>query len=108
MIRKFIQCKNTKERMEMLSATGMADWTEGELTTVMEIFGMKTPEGASKEDMWELILLSLQSKEAADVAELGHKVFTDTKEEAEYTEELERLSDLAAYVKVCGENLAQE
>lgn len=109
MIRKFIQCKNTKERMEMLAGTGIADWTEGELNTVMEIFGMKIPEGATKEDKWELILMSLKTKEAADAAELGRKVFADVQEEKEFEEEeLENLSDLAAYVKVCGENVAEE
>lgn len=109
MIRKFIQCKNTKERMEMLAGTGIADWNEGELNTIMEIFGMKVPEGATKEDKWELIIMSLKSKEAADIAELGRKVFADVKEEKEFEEEeLEELSDLAAYVKVCGENLAEE
>jgi len=109
MIRKFIQCKNTKERMEMLSDTGIADWAEGELNTVMEIFGMKIPEGATKEDKWELIMMSLKSKEAADLAELGRKVFSDAKEVKEFAEEdLEDLSDLAAYVKVCGEDLIEE
>jgi len=97
MIRKFIQCKNTKERMEMLAGTGMDDWTDGELNTVMDIFGMKVPEGATKEDKWELILMSLKTKEAADIAELGRKVFADAKEEKEFTEEeLEEMSDLAA------------
>ncbi len=109
MIRKFIQCKNTKERMEMLSSTGIGDWTEGELNTVMDIFGMEIPEGATKEDKWELIMMSLKTKEAAAIAELGRKVFADVKEEMEYAEEeLENMSDLAAYVKVCGEDLAQE
>ena len=109
MIRKFIQCKNTKERMEMFAGTGIADWTEGELNTVMEIFGMKIPEGATKEDKWELIMLSLKTKEAADMAELGRKIFTDEKEVKEFAEkELDNLSDLAAYVKVCGEDIAQE
>lgn len=109
MIRKFIQCKNTKERLEMLANTGIADWAEGELNTVMEIFGMKVPEGASKEDKWELIMLSLTSKEAADVEALGRKVFNDAKEAKEFAEEeLEHLSDLSAYIKVCGENLSQE
>lgn len=109
MIRKFIQCKNTKERMEMLAGTGIADWTDGELNTVMEIFGMKIPEGATKEDKWELIMLSLKTKEAADMAELGRKIFTDAKEAKEFAEkELDNLSDLAAYVKVCGEDIAQE
>ena len=108
MIRRFIQCKNTKERMEMLMSTGIADWAEGELNTVMEIFGMKIPEGATKEDKWELILMSLKSKEAAAIAELGHKVFADVQEEKEFAEEeLEHLSDLAAYVKVCGEDVAE-
>ena len=110
MIRKFIQCKNTKERLEMLANTGIADWAEGELNTVMEIFGMKIPEGATKEDKWELIMMSLKTKEAADIAELGRKVFADAKDEVkEYAEEeLEHLSDLAAYVKVCGENIAED
>ena len=109
MIRKFRQCKNTKERLEMLANTGIADWAEGELNTVMEIFGMKVPEGASKEDKWELIMLSLTSKEAADIEALGHKVFNDAKEVKEFAEEeLEHLSDLSAYIKVCGENIAQE
>ena len=110
MIRKFIQCKNTKERMEMLAGTGIADWAEGELNTVMEIFGMNIPEGATKEDKWELIMMSLKTKEAADIAELGRKVFADAKDEVkEYAEEeLEHLSDLAAYVKVCGENIAED
>ena len=109
MIRKFIQCKNTKERMDVLAGTGIADWTEGELNTIMEIFGMKVPEGASKEDKWELILLSLKTKEAANEAELGRKVFADAQEEKEFAEEeLEDMSDLKAYVKVCGEDIAQE
>jgi len=109
MIRKFIQCKNTKERMDLLAATSIADWTESNLNTVMEIFGMKIPEGATKEDKWELIMMSLKTKEAADIATLGHKVFADVKDEVkEYAEEeLEHLSDLAAYVKVCGENVAE-
>ena len=52
--------------------------------------------------------MSLQSKEAAAIAELGRKVFADVQEDKEYTEEeLENLSDLAAYVKVCGEDVAQ-
>ena len=41
MIRKFIQCKNTKERLSMMEATQIQDWTEGELDTVMEISGIK-------------------------------------------------------------------
>ncbi len=110
MIRKFIQCKNTKERMELLAATSIADWTESNLNTIMEIFGMKVPEGATKEDKWELIMMSLKTKEAADIAALGRKVFADAKDEVkEYAEEeLEHLSDLTAYVKVCGENIAQD
>ena len=109
MIRKFIQCKNTKERMELLTATSIADWTESNLNTIMEIFGMEVPEGATKEDKWELIMMSLKTKEAADIATLGRKVFADAKDEVkEYAEEeLEHLSDLAAYVKVCGENIAE-
>lgn len=108
MIRKFIQCKNTKERLEMLTASGIQDWTEGELNTVMEIFGLKIPEGATKEDKWELIMLSLASKEAAAVEALCGKVFEDVQEVKEFAEEeLERLSDLGAYLKVCGENIAQ-
>lgn len=106
MIRKFIQCKNTKERLELMASSKMQEWAEGELNTVMEIFGMKVPEGASKQDKWELILLSLTSKEAADVAALGQKVFEDVNEAKEYKDaDLERLSDLAAYLKVCGENV---
>ena len=110
MIRKFIQCKNTKERMELLAATSIADWTDNNLNTIMEIFGMKVPEGATKEDKWELIMMSLKTKEAADVAALGRKVFADAKDEVKEfaEEELMNLSDLAAYVKVCGENLAEE
>lgn len=108
MIRKFIQCKNTKERMELLAATSIADWTDSNLNTVMEIFGMKIPEGASKEDKWELIMMSLKTKEAADIASLGRKVFADAGEAKEFSEEeLENMSDLRAYVKVCGENVAE-
>lgn len=109
MIRKFIQCKNTKERMELLASTAIADWTENNLNTVMEIFGMNIPEGATKEDKWELIMMSLKTKEAADIAELGRKVFADAREEKEFEEEdLKDMSDLKAYVKVCGENVAEE
>ncbi len=108
MIRRFIQCKNTKERLEMMANTSLNEWTEGELHTVMDIFGMKVPEGATKEDTWELIMLSLTSKEAAAAEALGRKVFEDAKDAKEYSEEeLERLSDLSAYIKVCGENIAQ-
>ena len=109
MIRKFIQCKNTKERMELLAATNIADWTDSNLNTIMEIFGLKIPEGATKEDKWELIMMSLKTKEAADIAALGRKVFADAKDEVKEfaEEELEHLSDLTAYVKVCGENVAE-
>ena len=31
MIRRFIQCKNTKERLAMLESTQIQDWTEGEV-----------------------------------------------------------------------------
>jgi len=109
MIRKFLQCKNTKERMELLADTGINDWTENNLNTMMEIFGMKIPEGATKEDKWELIIMSLKTKEAADMEALGRKVFADAQEENEFDEaELKDMSDLKAYVKVCGEDVAEE
>lgn len=94
----------------MLTGTGIADWAEGELNTVMEIFGMNIPEGATKEDKWDLIMMSLKTKEAADIASLGRKVFADAKDEVKEfaEEELGHLSDLTAYVKVCGEDIAQE
>ena len=109
MIRQFIQCKNTKERMELIASTTMSDWTENHLGTIMEIFGMKIPEGATKEDKWELIMMSLKTKEAADIAALGRKVFADANEAKEFEEDdLKNMSDLKAYVKVCGENVAEE
>lgn len=109
MIRKFLQCKNTKERMEMLAGTGIADWTENNLNTIMEIFGMNVPEGATKEDKWELILMSLKTKEAADLVDLGRKVFEDANEKKKFTEkDLKNLSDLKAYVKVCSEDVAPQ
>ena len=109
MIRRFIQCKNTKERMELLAATNINDWTESNLNTMMEIFGMNIPEGATKEDKWELIMMSLKTKEAADIAALGQKLFHDTEDEVQkYTkEEMDQLSDFAAYLKAFGENVAQ-
>lgn len=108
MIRKFTQCKNTKERMALLTETGVAGWTEGELNTIMKIFGMQIPEGTTKEDKWELIMMSLESKEAAAEAALGYKVFADVQEVMGFAEEeLAHLSDLGAYIKVCGENVAQ-
>lgn len=109
MIRKFIQCKNTKERLELLNNTTMEDWTDGALTTVLEIFGIEIPEGVSKKDKWQLIMMYLESKDAADAEALGHKVFKDAKEVSKVLEtEIEHLSDLGAYVKVCGENISQE
>lgn len=103
MIRKFIQCKNTKERMELFLTTNLNDWTENNLNTVMEIFGMNIPEGATKEDKWELISLFLKTKEAADMNELGYKLFHDSKEDVvEHVKEEQNLvSDLNAYAKVC-------
>lgn len=109
MIRRFIQCKNTKERLEMLASTHITEWAEGELNTVMEIFGMKVPEGATKEDKWDLIILSLTSKDAAEAEALGRKVFADVQEVKEFSEEdLAHLSDLTAYIKVCGKDVAVE
>ena len=40
MIRRFIQCKNTKERLELMAASKEQEWAESELDTVMEILGM--------------------------------------------------------------------
>ena len=105
MIRRFIQCKNTKERSNLMAASNEMEWAEGELDTVMEIFGLKVPEGASKTEKWALILLSLTNKEAADEAALSQKVFQDVEEVKTYdAEKLENLSDLNAYLKVCSEN----
>lgn len=107
MIRRFIQCKNTKERLDLMVSSKEQEWAEGELDTVMEIFGMKVPAGASKNEKWALIMLSLTNKEAADEAALDQKVFRDVEEVKKLSEEeLERLSDLSAYLKVCGENVA--
>ena len=106
MIRRFVQCKNTKERLELMVASKAQEWAEGELDTVMEIFGLEIPAGASKNDKWALIMLSLTSKEAADEAALSQKVFQDVMEEKTHSqEELEHLSDLTAYLKVCSENV---
>lgn len=103
MIRRFIQCKNTKERYEMIASTQMQDWTEGQLDTVMEIVGVKMSEGASMEDKWNMILLALSNKDVTTEREFvkAEKVFQDAGEEVELSEELEKVSDLAAYVKVC-------
>ena len=84
MIRRFIQCKNTKERLNLMAASNETEWAEGELDTVMEIFGLKVPEGASKTEKWALILLSLTNKEAADEAALSQKVFQDVEEVKTY------------------------
>lgn len=82
------------------------EWAEEELDTVMEIFGLKVPTGVSKKEKWALIMLSLTNKEAADEAALGQKLFRDVEEVKNYSEEeLEHLSDLSAYLKVCGENV---
>ncbi len=106
MIRRFVQCKNTKERLELMVSSKEQEWAEGELDTVMEIFGLKAPVGASKNDKWALIMLSLTNKDAADEAALSQKVFQDVMEKKTYSEEeLEHLSDLSAYLKVCGENV---
>ena len=102
MIRRFIQCKNTKERLDLMASSKEQEWTEGELDTVIEIFGLKIPGDASKKEKWAWILLSLTNKEAADEAALAQKVFRDSMEEKNfYTEEMESLSDLTAYLKVC-------
>ena len=102
MIRRFIQCKNTKERLDLMASSKEQEWTEGELDTVIEIFGLKIPEDASKKEKWAWILLSLTNKEAADAASLKEKIFSDAKnEKIYYTEDMKTLSDLKAYLKVC-------
>ena len=108
MIRRFVQCKNTKERLELMVSSREQEWAEGELDTVMEIFGMKIQEGASKAEKWEMIMVSLTNKAAADMEALGQKLFQDVQERNSYSEEeMEHLSDLSAYLKVCGENEVQ-
>lgn len=106
MIRRFIQCKNTRERLELIASTQMQDWTEGELDTVMEISGLKLSAGASKEDKWQMILLALSNKEVTAERALVKevKVFQDVEEELETEEELSKVSDLTAYLKVCKAN----
>ena len=104
MIRKFIQCKNTKERLAMIESTKMEDWTEGELDTVMEISGLKLSSGASKEDKWQMLLLALSKKDVTTEREIASetKVFRDVNEEAdEDAEEAEKVSDLKAYIDAC-------
>ena len=109
MIRKFVQCKNTQERMELLAATNITDWTESNLNTIIEILGMTVPEDATKEDKWELIIMSLKAKDAAEIANLSRKVFADVKDEdvESADKEFKNLSDMAAYLMICGGNVAE-
>lgn len=107
MIRRFVQCKNTKERLNLIAASKEQEWAESELDTVMEIFGLKISEGASKMEKWTQIFLALTNKEAADEAALGQKLFHDVEEKTYFAEKLEHLSDLSAYLMVCGRNEVQ-
>ena len=95
--------------MELLAATNITDWTESNLNTIIEILGMTVPEDATKEDKWELIILSLKAKDAAEIANLSCKVFADVKDEdVEFADkEFKNLSDMAAYLMVCGGNVAE-
>ena len=105
MIRRFIQCKNTKERLELMAASKEQEWAESELDTVMEILGMKVQGNNSKEGKWAMIMLFLTNKAAVVGKDLSQKLFKDVEEGKSHSEEeLERLSDLSAYIKVCHEN----
>lgn len=105
MIRKFIQCKNTKERLEVMASSKMQDWTEPELDTVMKIFGLKMSSGASMEDKWNMILLALSNREVTQEREIGmeEKLFQDTDGVVLSDEELGNVGDLTAYIKSCQE-----
>ena len=102
MIRKFIQCKDTETRLQLLAQTKESDWSDSELETIMNILGLREEEGLTKDEKWSKILCRLIDTVFHEKKELEGSVFKDTPEERNPLEEdLEELGDLHAYLKVC-------
>ena len=99
MIRKFVQCKNTMERIAFFTATNSNDWTESSLKTVMEILNMDIQKGATKEEKWELIVKFLKEEEAAVIAAFGDKLFHEDKEEVRAYENYVKICELRSYAR---------
>lgn len=50
MIKKFLQCSTTRERIELLSSTVLKDWSEQDLAYVLEALGLEKKENESTID----------------------------------------------------------
>lgn len=47
MIKKFLQCSTTRERIELLSSTELKDWSDQDLAYVLEALGLEKKENES-------------------------------------------------------------
>lgn len=79
MIRKFIQCRSVKERLEFMLSTTMNDWDEVELDTITQVIGLTVSAETSKEGKWAIILNNLLLKDRANEKEIiaSEKIFHD-------------------------------
>ena len=102
MIRKFVQCKDTEARLQLLAQTKESDWSDSELDTIMTILGLREEEDLTKDEKWSKILCRLIDTAFHEKKELEGSVFKDIPEERNlYEEDIEELGDLHAYLKVC-------
>lgn len=96
MLREFIKCASTADRVKMLENTVLSDWTDEELDTILHIMGAKEEcAGLSKEDK---------------VAAIARKLSTSKEIEKKVTmafEQIDAMEDDAAEIeaKECLERL---
>ncbi|MFQ9511006.1 MAG: hypothetical protein ACLRZ7_08890 [Lachnospiraceae bacterium] len=66
MLRKFVKCVNTEDRLAMLERTSVKDWTSKELDSVLDIIGFgEISKDISDEDKFQTIWSNLATRKVA-------------------------------------------
>ena len=95
MLREFINCKTTEERIKYIMNSKAEDWTEAELSSVMEIVGVKGDySNASISDKLSVIVTTLGFVNSNDAQ------FDRIKDDGEAVDDMDSMKDAVRYTKL--------
>lgn len=95
MLREFVNCRTTEERINYITNSKAEDWTEAELNSVMEIVGVKGDySNASISDKLSVIVTTLGFVNSDDAQ------FDRVEDDGEAVDDMASMKDAIQYTKL--------
>lgn len=79
MLRRFIQCRSNEERLSLVKASDVKDWTTSQLETALAIVGFNNDTKLSNEEKKEKLVALIANK--INGAAQEEQIFTDNMED---------------------------